>query len=173
MAAVLPEVMFRAGKYLSVPSEGGATEADGNKMIVPPKISASRVLKFAAAFSRDGMSALNGRSANGRRTRHISPDQLALLPVSARPTSASTSMPGRPGVPELRAGIERMFGYSQSEHSDAKHFFALRCASEMSAGCILPAISALLEAAFSAPLDAAILYHICPVILSCGTPWPT
>lgn len=79
VAAMLPEIKFRAGRYLSVPSEGDLGAADGNKMIVPTKISASRLLKRVAAFSRDGMSALYGRSANGSRSRRIGPNELALM----------------------------------------------------------------------------------------------
>lgn len=75
----LPEIKFRAGRFLSVPSEGDMGGAGGNKMIVPTKISAGRLLKRAAAFSRDGMSALYGRSANGSRSRRIGPEELALM----------------------------------------------------------------------------------------------
>ncbi|MEP2994172.1 hypothetical protein, partial [Parvibaculum sp.] len=49
--SALHEIKFRAGKYLSVPSEGDVIETGGNKMIVPTKISASRLLKRVAAFS--------------------------------------------------------------------------------------------------------------------------
>ncbi|MCF3595724.1 Mu transposase C-terminal domain-containing protein [Rhodobacteraceae bacterium LMO-12] len=82
--AALREVKFRAGKYLSIPSEGDTIETGGNKMIVPTKISASRLLKRVAAFSRDGMSALYGRGANSRRIRRIGPEELALLSKTVR-----------------------------------------------------------------------------------------
>ena len=82
--AVLPEIKIRAGKYLSVPSEGDAIQVDCNRMIVPDKISASRLLKRVAAFSRDGMAALYGRGAHSRRSRRIGPDELALLAKTVR-----------------------------------------------------------------------------------------
>ena len=72
------------GKYLSVPSEGDAIQVDCNRMIVPDKISASRLLKRVAAFSRDGMAALYGRGAHSRRSRRIGPDELALLAKTVR-----------------------------------------------------------------------------------------
>lgn len=79
VAAVLPEIQFRAGRILSVPSEGDERAAGGNTMIVPIKVSASRLLKRVAAFDRDGMSSLYGHSANGSRSRRIAPDELALM----------------------------------------------------------------------------------------------
>lgn len=82
--SALPEIMFRAGKYLSVPSEGDVIEAGGNKMIEPTKISAIRLLKRVAAFSRDGMAALYGRGSGSRRPRRIGPDELALLSKTVR-----------------------------------------------------------------------------------------
>lgn len=82
--AALPEIKFRAGKYLSVPSEGDAIEAGGNKMIVPTKISASRLLKRVAAFSRDGMATLYGRGSGSSRPRRIGPDELALVSKTVR-----------------------------------------------------------------------------------------
>lgn len=81
---VLPEIKFRAGKYLSVPSEGDPTPADGKTMIVPTKISASRLLKRVAAFRRDGMAALYGQGGQGRRSRRLGPDELALLARTVR-----------------------------------------------------------------------------------------
>lgn len=84
VTAALPEIKFRAGRFLSIPSEGDVGEAGGNRMTVPTKISAGRLLKRVAAFSRDGMSALYGRSANGSRTRRIGPDELALLSKTVR-----------------------------------------------------------------------------------------
>ena len=79
VAAVLTEIQFRAGQILSVSSEGDDRATGGNTMIVPIKVSASRLLKRVAAFDRDGMSALYGRSVNGRRSRRIAPDELALM----------------------------------------------------------------------------------------------
>ncbi|SNT75891.1 putative transposase [Paracoccus seriniphilus] len=80
----LSEIKFRAGKYLSVPSEGDPAPAGGKTMIVPTKISASRLLKRVAAFSRDGMVALYGQGGQGRRSRRLGADELALLSQTVR-----------------------------------------------------------------------------------------
>ncbi|MHC9235194.1 transposase [Pseudooceanicola sp. 502str34] len=82
--AALPEIKFRAGKFLSVPSEGDPSTGSGNTMIVPTKISASRLLKLAARFRRDGMAALYGQGGQGRRSRRLGPDELALLARTVR-----------------------------------------------------------------------------------------
>ncbi|EBA10454.1 Mu transposase C-terminal domain-containing protein [Sagittula stellata] len=82
--AALAEIKFRASKYLSVPSEGDPFPAHGNTMIVPTKISASRLLKRVAAFRRDGMAALYDQGGQGRRSRRLGPDELALLARTVR-----------------------------------------------------------------------------------------
>lgn len=82
--AAWPKIKFRAGKYLSVPSEGDTIEAGSKTMIVPTKVSASRLLKRVAAFRRDGMSSLYGRGPQGRRARRIGPDELALMAKTVR-----------------------------------------------------------------------------------------
>ena len=82
--AALAEIKIRAGKYLSVPSEGDPFPADNKTMIVPTKISASRLLKRVAAFRRDGMAALYGQGGQGRRSRRLGPDELALLARTVR-----------------------------------------------------------------------------------------
>ncbi|CUH41055.1 Integrase core domain protein [Jannaschia seosinensis] len=82
--SALPEIKYRAGKYLSVPSEGDATQAGNNTKIIPEKISASRLLKRVAAFGRHGMASLYGQGGQGRRSRRLGPDELALLARTVR-----------------------------------------------------------------------------------------
>lgn len=103
--AALAEIKFRAGKYLSVPSEGDAPSGNSNTMTVPTKISASRLLKRVAAFRRDGMAALYGQGGQGRRSRRVSPDELALL---ARTVRNYLTME-RPSVAQVVEDVEHAF----------------------------------------------------------------
>ncbi len=82
--AALTEIRRRAGSYLSIPSEADEFKVPKGTKLLPDTVCASRLLKLVAAFSRDGMSALYGRGANGSRSRRIGPDELALLSKTVR-----------------------------------------------------------------------------------------
>ena len=82
---VLPELRYRAGKLLSVPAEADEFEVPKGTDLTPNAVCASRLLKYVAAFCRDGMAALYGNdNSHAKRSRRIGPDELALLSKTVR-----------------------------------------------------------------------------------------
>lgn len=101
----LEEIKFRAGKYYSIPSEADGGQFARNTRVSPEKVSASRLLKRVAAYSRDGLSALYGQDIQNRRERRIGPDELCLLTLTIR----NYLSPERPSIADIVDDVNRAF----------------------------------------------------------------
>lgn len=101
----LDEIKFRAGKYYSIPSEADGGQFARNTRVSPEKVSASRLLKRVAAYSRDGLSALYGQDIQNRRERRIGPDELCLLTLTIR----NYLSPERPSIADIVDDVSRAF----------------------------------------------------------------